>query len=130
MTGRQLYAALHLLDHQLVDRSGRFCGNVDDLEIDVTPEGVHHVVAIIAGPGALLYRLGGKRPGRWLRTHVGNVFGASPDPDRIPMRQVSDIGSTIRVSADRYELGTGATEIWVRDHVIGHIPGSRHDADE
>jgi len=144
MSGRELYAALHLLDRQLIDRDGRLCGNIDDLELTSTPEGVLYVSAIVSGPGALWRRLGRRRIGDWLRTHVAGVFDAGsesgsgsgsddapdPDPDRIPMSRVSDIASAVRLSASHTELATAAAEIWVRDHIIGHIPGSRHDADE
>jgi hypothetical protein len=134
MSGRVLFAALHLLDRQLIDRDGRLCGNVDDLELTSTAEGVVYVSAIVSGPGALWYRLGRRRLGRWLRAHVAGVFDGGTDdgsdPDRIPIRRASDIGSAVRLSPSHTELATNAAEIWVRDHIIGHIPGSRHDADE
>jgi hypothetical protein len=130
MNGRELYAGLHLLDKQLIDRSGRLCGKVDDLELTETPEGQCYVSAVISGPGALSYRLGRRRLGTWLRTRLATSFGGSPDPDRIPIGRIADIGSAVRVSADQDELGSFAAEAWVRDHIIGHIPGSRHDADE
>ena len=53
MTGRHLYAALHLLDRQLVDGDGHLCGNVDDLELTETDEGMVYVSALVSGPGAL-----------------------------------------------------------------------------
>lgn len=130
MTGRDLYAALHLLDRQLIDRDGGLCGKVDDLELTETPEGQCYVSAVVCGPGALWYRLGRRRLGTWLRTRLGSSFTDAPDPDRIPMRRVRDIGSTVRLSGSHTELGSAAAENWVRDHIISHIPGSRHDADE
>jgi hypothetical protein len=130
MSGREVYAALHLLDRQLIDRDGRLCGNVDDLELIETPEGQSYVSAIISGPGALWCRLGRRRLGTWLRTRLAGSFGDSPDPDRLPIARVSDIGSAVRISAEQGDLGSAAVETWVRDHIISHIPGSRHDADE
>ena len=131
MTGRHLYAALHLLDRQLVDADGHLCGNVDDLELTETDEGMVYVSALVSGPGALWYRLGRRRLGGWWRDHIGVLMGATdPDPDRIPIRHVADIGSAITISLDAATLPSLATEHWVRDHIIGHIPGSRHDADE
>jgi hypothetical protein len=130
MTGRELYAALHLLDRQLLDRDGGLCGKVDDLELTEAPDGQWYVSAVLSGPGALWYRLKRRRLGRWLRSRIGDVFGDEPDPDRIPVRLVSDIGPSIRLSVDRHALASSATEHWVRDHVIAHIPGSRHDADK
>jgi hypothetical protein len=130
VTGRELFAGLHLLDRQLVDRDGRLCGKVDDLELTSTPEGTMYVTAIVSGAGALWYRLGRRRLGTWLRTHVEHAFGDRPDPDRIPMRQVSDIGPSVHLNAKATELATAATETWMRDHIISHIPGSRHRAAE
>jgi sporulation protein YlmC with PRC-barrel domain len=132
MSGRELFAALHLLDRQLVDRDGRLCGNVDDLELTESVEGNVYVTAILSGPGALWYRLGRKRLGRWLRTHTAMAMPPEhgDDPVRIPMRRVTGIGSAVTLAAHRYELANNAAEIWVRDHIIGHIPGSRHSADE
>jgi hypothetical protein len=130
MSGRELYAALHLLDRQLIDRDGRLCGNVDDVELTETPEGQCYVSALVSGPGALWYRLDRRRVGTWVRGHVAATFGATPDPDRIPMQNVSDIGAAVRLSASHSDLATAAMENWVRDHIISHIPGSRHDADE
>jgi sporulation protein YlmC with PRC-barrel domain len=131
VTGRELYAALHLLDRQLVDRDGRLCGKVDDLELTTTDEGVVYVSAVVSGPGALWYRFGSRRLGRWLRTHVAAATsGDDPDPDRIPINRISDIGSAVTITLDQPVLASSAAEHWVRDHVIGHIPGSRHNADE
>jgi hypothetical protein len=43
---------LGLLDHQLVDRDGRRCGKVDDLELEGVRDGKPHVAAILTGPPA------------------------------------------------------------------------------
>jgi hypothetical protein len=131
MTGRHLYAALHLLDRQLVDRDGVLCGKVDDLELTETTEGTVYVSALVSGPGALWYRLRHRRIGRWWRDHIGVLMGTpEPDPDRIPVRQVSDIGSAVTVSIESETLPSMAAERWLRDHLIGHIPGSRDGADQ
>ena len=117
MSGRELYAGLHLLDRQLLDRDGRLSGNIDDLELTATPEGVVYVSAVISGPGALWYRMGGRRLGAWLRWHVGAVMsGDEPDPDRIPIALVSDIGSAVRISlatnASRQKLAEWSGRAW------------------
>ena len=56
------YAALSLLDHQMVDRTGRDCGKVDDLELDLTDDGDLVVTHLLAGPGILAERLGPPTP--------------------------------------------------------------------
>jgi len=131
VTGRELYAGLHLLDRQLIDRDGRLCGNVDDLELTSTPDGTVYVSAVISGPGALWYRLGRHRIGGWLRWRVAAAMGTEkPDPVRIPIGKVSEIASALTITVDQPDLASSAAERWVRDHIIGHIPGSRHDADQ
>jgi hypothetical protein len=131
VTGRVLYAALHLLDHQLVDREGRLCGKLEDLELETNSEGTTYVTAILTGPGTLWERFGRRRIATWLRSYTPTVFeGAEPDPGRLPMWRVSDIGPAIHINASRDEIATAAVEHWVRDHIIAHVPGSRHDVDE
>jgi len=115
----------------LVDRHGLLCGKVDDLELTTTAEGVVHVTAVVSGPGALWYRLRRRRIGAWLHSHVAAATGTDErDPDRIPVARVSDIGSAVTLSIEQADLASAAAEHWVRDHIVGHIPGSRHDADE
>jgi hypothetical protein len=128
--GRIVHAGLQLLDRQLVDRHGRLCGNVDDLELSEPDAlGRRHVTAILSGPGALLLRTGHTRLGGWLRRLAAEVVpGGADDPVRIPFTRVADLGPHITLSADREELATFATERWVRDHIISHVPGSQTDA--
>jgi sporulation protein YlmC with PRC-barrel domain len=138
MAGRTLFAGLHLLDRQLVDRDGRLCGKVDDLELtrDETT-GRLHVSAVLAGPGVLAQRFGRLGVGPWLQAVNRLVFPArrageetDSDPTRIPFQRVVEIGNHVDI-ADRHEdLATWSTERWVRDHVVSHIPGSRHRAAE
>jgi len=45
----ELDIGLHVLDHQLLDKNGRRCGNVDDLAIEGGPGEVPEVVALLVG---------------------------------------------------------------------------------
>ena len=132
MAGRVRYAGLQLLDRQLVDRNGRLCGKVDDLELgEPDDEGNRHVEAVLSGPGALLGRTGHRRLGDWLRRFAGRAFAADGgDPVRISFGRVVDIGNHISLDMDSEEAATFATERWVRDHVIGRLPGSGIRADQ
>jgi hypothetical protein len=129
--GRTFFAALDLLDRQLRDRDDVECGNVDDLELTSGEDGTLYVTAIIAGPGALAYRLGARRLGAWLR-RAYRLAGSPDDTDRtrIPIELAHRIASSIDLAVDRHDLATLAVERWLGDHVIGHIPGNHHDVDE
>ena len=121
MADRIVWAALHLLDHQLIDRDGYFAGNVDDVEIEKGRGKTWYVTALHSGPGALATRLGHRTLGAWLeRIHTA----ADDDVIRpIPFDCVVDLDSAVKVDASCDDMPTSATERWVRQHVIGHIPG-------
>ena len=123
MSGRVLEAGLHLLDRQLIDSDGRLAGKVDDLELEVPEGGGPPVVtAILAGPGALSRRIGG-RPGAWLEA-VANRLRGDQRPARVPFGVVKRIESAVDLSVAKAELETDRLEAWTRDHLIGRIPGA------
>ena len=51
LTRTEFDIGLHVLDHQLLDKDGRRCGNVDDLAIEGGAGESAEVVAILVGPG-------------------------------------------------------------------------------
>lgn len=119
--GRILDAEFQLLDRQVIDSDGVPVVAVDDLEIsDVPwdqdlPRGAEAPVVenLLSGP-VLGTRLFGGRPpaSRW---------------QRIPWEHVVDIGTALTLDAPGDEFDATWTERWVRDRVIGPIPGGRHD---
>jgi sporulation protein YlmC with PRC-barrel domain len=129
---RVIWAGLGILDRQLLDRDGRYCGKVDDVEIERDEAtGTLVVTGLRSGPGALLYRFGRHRIARWLQRVTGFVFPperVNEDPTFIPIARVMEIGDHVSVAVDADELGSAAGERWVRDHVISRIPGHDHDA--
>jgi sporulation protein YlmC with PRC-barrel domain len=100
----------NVLDHQLLDKDGRRCGNVDDLAI----EGAE-VVAILSGPGYWANRAG--RLGR-----VAGSIGGSKRV-RIPWTEVAkvDSGVHLRRTAAEYGLGTGDDRL---RPLLERIPGA------
>ena len=123
---RRVYAGLHLLDRQLVDRNGRLAGKVDDLELEQSDEGYLYVTTILSGLGALGPRLGG-RLGRWF-TAVHRRLHPDPEPGpaRISFGVVKRINNHVELTVRREDLENQELEVWVRDHVIAHIPGASH----
>jgi sporulation protein YlmC with PRC-barrel domain len=124
--GRVLYAGLHLLDRQVVDGHGRFCGKVDDIELEESADtDVLYVSALWTGAGALSRRLGGQRLGPFLEKLHDRLSDSPGQPGRIPLSRVREIGDEIEITGDGEDLATSASERWVREHVIAHIPGNR-----
>ena len=124
MAGRVLEAGLHLLDRQLVDRDGRLAGKVDDLELELPGGGGSPLVtAILAGPGALGRRIGG-RLGAFVEAAANRLRGGEGRPARVSFAVVKRIGSAVELSVPRAELETNRLEAWTRDHLIGHLPGA------
>ena len=81
VSGTQIDIGLHVLDHQLLDRDGRRCGNVDDLAIEGGPGERAEVVAILVGPG---YWGPARRPDRETR----RLDRRRPDSVRVSWRDV------------------------------------------
>jgi hypothetical protein len=123
-----LHATLDLLDRQILDRDEMACGNVDDVELTVHPDGRVAVTALLSGPGILAHRLGRRRLGRWLQRADRRLHAGDDDVDRtrIPIELAYEIGPAIRVAAAADDLAAHDLERWARDHVIDRIPGWRH----
>jgi sporulation protein YlmC with PRC-barrel domain len=123
--GRRISAGLELLDRQLVDPDGLMAGKVDDLAIELREDGAAPVVTeILAGPGALARRIGG-RLGGWIAwVHARLQGGGSRDPAAISFSVVARIDDHITLTVSREDVATFAFEHWVRDHVIAKIPES------
>lgn len=117
---RWLDAQLHLLDRQVLDVHGVPVAVVDDLDLSEIPAGQEIppdtpppvITALLSGP-ALATRIFGGRPpeSRMLRT---------------PWVAIREIGVVIKLSVGSDTQDLSWTERWVRDHVIGRIPGGRH----
>jgi sporulation protein YlmC with PRC-barrel domain len=113
-----------LLDRQILDRDGEPVGKVDDVELDVDADGTPYVAALLVGQQALGQRIGG-RLGGWI---AGTARRLSPDYDRGPIRipydLVSELNSAVNLSVHRQLLPDPPLETWLRDHLIGRIPGA------
>jgi sporulation protein YlmC with PRC-barrel domain len=97
----ELHLGRSLLDHQLLDRDGRRCGNVDDLAIEGGPGERAEVVAILVGPGYWPQRAG------WIGRLAGWIGGSKRT--RVAWTEVKTIDSAVRLrqAAGDYGLGSG-----------------------
>jgi hypothetical protein len=132
MESRKIDAALELLDRQLLDRDDKFAGNVDDVEIELPENWPDHdadelptVTALLSGPGVLAERFGGRLGSGWAALHRRLHPGTSGS-GAIPLADVREIGSAIRLGLSRNDLPSDRSEDWFRRHVIGKIPGAGH----
>jgi len=123
--GRPLWAALHLLDRQVVDCNAIATAKVDDLAFVIPDEGGLPVLtAILTGHAALAHRLNR----RWARglEMLRRVIEPTPEPgpDAISWSCVKDVATQIDLTVSRDELAATAADHWLTEHVLSHIPGS------
>lgn len=121
--GSLLDARLHLLDRQLLDHEGEPVGIVDDLDLDDieadtpieagTP--APHVTGILTGQVLITRILGGQPPRGELHP--------------VPWRDVAKIGTVVALKPSAQPVAGLWLEHWLREHVIGRIPGGRHAAE-
>ncbi|MDQ1555821.1 MAG: hypothetical protein QOI02_823 [Actinomycetota bacterium] len=120
-TGRVVDAQLQLLDRQVIDDTGKPVCVVDDIEVAGIELGQRMlrdapaptIDALLSGPVFLTRVFGGRPP-------TSRLF-------RIPWAKVRNLGTAIELSVGSESLDASWTERWTRDHVIGRIPGARHD---
>lgn len=124
---RVVDARLHLLSRQVLDVDGEPVTTVDDLELvaadgsererrDAVPGEPAEVGALLTGPVLVTRLLGGRPPAsRW---------------ERVPWSDVGHVGTAIELTVQADSLDLHWTEDWLREHVVGRIPGGRHDPEE
>jgi sporulation protein YlmC with PRC-barrel domain len=112
-----------ILDKQLIDEHDKNMGKVDGLVLELR-EGLPPRVAYIELGGVTL----AKRLPRALERLVGALARRwspkSGQPYRIPWSRVKEIGITMKVSEEADHSPALASERWVRDHIVGRIPGA------
>jgi hypothetical protein len=115
MMSEELDLGLAVLDHQLLDRDGRRCGNVDDLAIEGGPGERAKVVALYAGPGAWRGRAGPLgRLAAWL---------GGRKVVRVPWEEVAEVESHVRLKKVASDYGLGRGDDRARPW-IERIPGA------
>jgi hypothetical protein len=118
--GQVLDAQLHVLDRQVLDVAGVPVTAVDDIELsglefdsDIEPDKPPIIAGFVSG-----------------RVLAARLFGGRP-PDsrlaRVPWKNVADVGVVIQLGIHGEQLDITWGERWLRENVIGRIPGGRHD---
>ncbi|RWA81611.1 hypothetical protein [Mesorhizobium sp.] len=113
-----------ILDKQVVDREQVKIGRVDGLVAELRQGKPPRVVAVELGSITLARRLG-QRPGRWTARLTARLRGnRKARPHRIAWNKVRDIGVDIEFDLDVRRTKILAWQDWLRDHVVGWIPGA------
>jgi hypothetical protein len=121
--GRLVDARLHLLDRQLLNEHDDPVGIVDDLELsgveldrDVADRSqAPQVTALLSGRVVATRILGGAPPRSLMQ--------------QIPWKLVDAVGVVVRLKQTDETFDVDWVERWLRDRIIGHIPGGRHAAE-
>lgn len=92
-----------LLDLPLVDRDGKYCGIVDDVELSGGPGKELKLKALLVGPGAYAGRLP-----RWAMGLVRITAGDRVT--RVPLNKVRTIGAVVKLDFAASELGLTKSE--------------------
>ncbi len=105
-----------VLDTQIEDRQGRKIGRVDGMTIELRSNKPPRLANI---------EVGGPVPWERLSRQLGNwVARRGAEPYLIPWSKVQDVGITVQVDCDAEDAPSLKVERWLRDHIIGRIPGA------
>ena len=116
-----LDARLHLMDRQMLDITKVPVNVVDDIEFS-DPEQPGNLAADEPAPEVTAVLTG--------LSLATRIFGGRPPVSRlhrVSWGDVLELGVTVRLAVGQEFLDASWTERWVRDRLIGKIPGGRHD---
>jgi len=112
-----------LLDQQVVDRNGQLMGKVDGIVLEVRAGKPPRVARLIIGGGTAAHRVH-PRWGAWLLRWRRRWGPANDRPYEIPWSAVRKIGVDVKVDVAAEDTPAFSWEHWVRDRIIGRIPGA------
>jgi sporulation protein YlmC with PRC-barrel domain len=108
-----------IVDCQLLDSDGERVTKVAGVEAELREGGRPVVRALLVGPEPLARRIG-PRTGRLME----RITGGNREV-RIPWEQVLNAGPDVDLDVPASATGGTRAEDWVREKIIGKIPGSR-----
>jgi sporulation protein YlmC with PRC-barrel domain len=111
-----------VLDNQLVDRNQRKMGRVDGIVAELREGQPPRLAYITVGVPVLARRLH-PRLASWVTAFQQKWGARNSEPLRVPWSQVRDVGIDVEVDLDVEATSALAYEQWLREQVIGRIPG-------
>jgi sporulation protein YlmC with PRC-barrel domain len=112
-----------VLDQQVTDRHGEQMGKVDGVVVELRKKLPPRVAALVIGGGTAAERVHSGWARRLVRWR-GRWGPGDDQPLEIPWSKVLKIGVDVKVDLEAERTVALAWEHWVRDHLIGRIPGA------
>jgi sporulation protein YlmC with PRC-barrel domain len=110
-----------ILDQQLVDPTGLNIGKVDSVMLELRDGLPPRISAVLTGGHLFAWRIH-PRIESWMRRATRAWGPQRHEPFRIPWSKVKKIGVDVKVDIEADSVIPW--EHWVRDHIIGRIPGA------
>jgi sporulation protein YlmC with PRC-barrel domain len=112
-----------LLDQQVVDRKGELMGRVDGILLELREGKPPRVAHLVIG-GCTAARRVNSRLAAWLLRWRRRWGPKEDQPLKVPWSRVLKVGIDVKVDLDAESTPALAWEHWVRDRIIGRIPGA------
>jgi sporulation protein YlmC with PRC-barrel domain len=112
-----------VLDQQVRDRNGVPMGRVDGIVLELRPGSPPRVARLVVGGPTLLRRISpalARRAERWRKRWGPKERGGV----EVPWSKVITVGIDVKVDLEAEATAAMAWERWVRERIIGRIPGA------
>lgn len=113
-----------VLDEQVLDRDDVNAGRVDGIVLRLRPHQPPLVVAIEISPITLLARFS-RRLAEWYAVRDGRLGHGRGKPFRVPWSEIVLTHKAVCLNVKVESTPINALEVWLREHIVEHIPGSR-----
>jgi sporulation protein YlmC with PRC-barrel domain len=112
-----------VLDQQVIDRDCELMGKVDGVVLEIRDGEPPRVAALVIGGGTAARRVH-RGFGAWL-LRWRRRWGPKNDVAlEVPWSKVLKIGVDVKVDMKAHRTTAMAWEHWIRDRIIGRIPGA------
>lgn len=121
------WVVLDLLDRQIIDADQQPVGKVDDVHFATDSAEPPLLSALLSGAQALGERMGGLIGGAMAGTARRMLTEPRDGARTVPWSDVAELGYVLGLRAGISELNLEPVlEVWMRDNIIGPLPGSGH----